>query len=229
MCSGLTSWGQLEGTDNKTDKQKDNSTDTLNYYETKKNSTDTQNYNVTKDRQTTNIIGGVSGSPGEGSCNRKLELLKLKNSTSGVGSRSALQDGGSPKLNPKIKKGTSMWDQLSETGIDHENQIKLGRLGEEQDFKSKEFTDGELALQEGVRLDQGSPEPMYLAFTISNAGKFKGKGAEKLIVFEHDSGADRTIVSKRTAIALGLELRQFPKTKTSGSGWSNSMWAIQHS
>jgi hypothetical protein len=67
--------------------------------------------------------------------------------------------------------------QLPELGIDSGNQIELGRLGEERDFKSKEFTDGDLALQEGVKLDQGSPEPMYLAFTVSNAGKFKGKGA----------------------------------------------------
>jgi hypothetical protein len=87
------------------------------------------------------------------------------------------------------------------------------RQGEERDFKSGEFTNGELALQEDVTLDQGSSEPMYLAFTVSNTGKFKGKGAEKLIVFEHDSGADRTIISKHTAVALGLELRQFPKTK----------------
>jgi hypothetical protein len=62
--------------------------------------------------------------------------------------------------------GTNMSCQLSETGIDHENQINLGRPGEERDLKSKEFTDGELALQQGVRLDQDSPEPMYLAHYI---------------------------------------------------------------
>jgi hypothetical protein len=93
-------------------------------------------------------------------------------------------------------------------------KINSERLGGDRDFKPKEFSDGELALEDGVQLDQGSPEPMYLAFTISNAGKFKGKGTEKLIVFEHDSGADRTIISKRTATNLGLELRTFPKTKT---------------
>jgi hypothetical protein len=125
------------------------------------NQTNKTNQTNETNRLTADKTVGSSFSTEEGSQDKKLEGRKSRDAVSGVGSRPSKRTGTAPGLIPEIKKGTNMSGQLSDKAeIDQEDQINLGRLGGERDFKSKEFTDGEVALQEGVELDQGSPYQM---------------------------------------------------------------------
>ena len=65
----------------------------------------------------------------------------------------------------------------------------------------------EIEKEVGLKLDQGRGSPVYLS-AWSNLG---GKSSE--LVFEIDSGADRSIVTMSEVERLGLKLRRFRKPK----------------